>query len=183
MTDNSTDRPGPPLLPGATGGNFFPPESTSFSPAPQAFSSPPQPGPTGAYRDAGGGALANADGEHNTAALKRILADIGSVLHRGTDTINSLNRRNGALVGQVADAGEFAVATEQSDRSKRALDETSAVTASMDQHLGGMSTAVAAAEDAVSAAIGGLKVVDEAEDDLRQSGAGPKSVAPARDGA
>jgi hypothetical protein len=123
------------------------------------------------------------DREHNTAVLKRLLADISGVLQRGTETINSLNGRTGTLVGQVADAGEFAVATEQTDRSKQALDETAAVGAAMDQHLGGMSTAVSAAEDAVIAAIGGLRVVDEAEDDLAQAGAGPKSVAPARDGA
>jgi hypothetical protein len=123
------------------------------------------------------------DREHNTAVLKRLLIDISGMLHRGTDTINALNRRNGNLVGQVADAGEFAVATEQTDKSKQALDETAAVTATMDQHLGGMSTAVTTAEDAVSAAISGLRVVDEAEDQLTQAGAGPKSVAPARDGA
>jgi len=121
--------------------------------------------------------------EHNTAALKRLLSDISATLHHGTDTINAMNRRNGHLITLVADAGEFAVATEQSDKSKQALDETIAVTDAMDAHLGGMSAAVSAAEDSITAALGALRVVDEAEDDLRQAGAGPKSVAPARDGA
>lgn len=156
---------------------------TPAAPEPRAVPLRSWEGTTGAHSDIDIGSVVNADREHNTAVLKRMLADIGTVLHRGTDTINSLNRRNGSLVGQVADAGEFAVATEQTDRSKQALDETAGLTATMDQHLGGMSTAVAAAEDAVAAAVGGLRVVDEAEDDLRQSGAGPKSVAPARDSA
>lgn len=121
--------------------------------------------------------------EHNAALLKRTLADIGGVLTRGTDIINNLNRRNGVLVGQVAAAGEFAVATEQTDRSKHALDETAGLTSAMDQHLGGMSGAVSEAEVAVAAAVGGLRVVEEAEDELRQAGAGTKAAAPARDGA
>lgn len=136
--------------------------------------SPTMPQPTG---------TSNADREHNTALLKKLLTDIAAVLHRSSEVINSLNRRNGALVGQVADAGEFAVATEQTSKSKQSLDEANGVTAAMDQHLGGMSTSVSAAEDATAAAVAGLKVVDEAEDDLRQAGAGTKAAAPARDGA
>jgi hypothetical protein len=128
-------------------------------------------------------ATTTADQEHNAALLKRILTDIGGVLHRGTDIINNLNRRNGALVGQVADAGEFAVATQQTDQSRQALDETVGLTSTMDQHLGGMSSAVGEAEQAITAALGGLRVVDEAHDDLMQAGAGTKAAAPARDGA
>lgn len=126
---------------------------------------------------------ASADQEHNAAVLKQVLTNIGGILNRGTDTINNLNRRNGVLVGQVASAGEFAVSTEQTDKSKQALDETAGLTSTMDQHLGGMSGAVAHAEEAVVAAVGGLRVVEEAEDDLRQAGAGTKAAAPARDGA
>jgi hypothetical protein len=133
--------------------------------------------------DRAAGVSPEAEREHNAALLKRILADIGGTLGRGTDIIDSLNRRNGTLVGQVAGAGEFAVATQQTEKSKQALDETSGLASAMDHHLGGMSGAVAAAEEAVNAAVGGLKVVEEAEDDLRQAGAGTKAAAPARDGA
>lgn len=121
--------------------------------------------------------------EHNTTVLKRQLTGIGASLGQSIDVINTLARRNGLLVQQTGDATEFAVATEQTDRSKTALDETSAVTAGMDQHLGGMSAAAVDAETSVHTAIRALAVVDQAEDELRQAGAGTKSVAPARDGA
>lgn len=125
------------------------------------------------------GATATAT-EHNTAALKRILATIRDELHAGTDVVDRLASRCATLVAMVAEAGEFAVATEQTAQSKTALDEANSLATSMDQHLGGISAAVSAAEDAVNAALAALRAVDAAEDELHQSGAGPKSVAPAR---
>jgi hypothetical protein len=124
-----------------------------------------------------------ADREHNAAALKRLLADIGHDLTYASDLINSLARRTATLTDQVAAVGDFAVATEQSTASKAGLDEATTLAATMDEHLGGMSTAVVTAEETTTAAVSALAPVDEAEDELRQAGAGTKSVAPARDGA
>lgn len=127
--------------------------------------------------------MTNPDVEHNTAVLKRLLHGIGEGLANGSDLINSLSQRSGTLTGQAAAAAEFAVATEQTSNSKTALDEASGLAATMDQHLGTMSTAVVTAEESVAAAITALAVVDAAEDELRQAGAGTRAVAPARDGA
>lgn len=120
---------------------------------------------------------------HNTALLKRLLAGVQAVLHVGSDHLDKLAARNGVLAGQVAEAGEFAVRTQQTDRSKQALDETNGVVVGMEKNLGGMSSSVVTAEDSITAALAALRAVELAEDILRQAGAGPQSVAPARDGA
>lgn len=123
------------------------------------------------------------DREHNAAVLKRMLADIAEGLTHLSDLVNSLARRTNTLTDQITDATEFAVRTEQAALSRNALDEASSLATTMDQNLGGMSAAVVEAEQITAAAVTALAPLDEVEDDIRQAGAGLRSVAPARDGA
>lgn len=117
--------------------------------------------------------------ESNATVLRGKLTGMKSTLHRIADLTDQLARERATLSGEVRDADEFAQTTGQSAQARQALDEANAVSASMGERLGEFSQNAVSAEEQVAQAAEGLRVAENAEDELRAAGADGRAVAPA----
>jgi len=117
--------------------------------------------------------------ESNATVLRTKLAGAQDSLHRIAELTDQLAQARTTLDGQVRDADEFATATGQSSQARQALDEATALSASMGQQLGDFSQGAVSAEEQMGQASTGLRVAESAEDELRAAGADGRAVAPA----
>ncbi|MET0416629.1 MAG: hypothetical protein ABW022_11480 [Actinoplanes sp.] len=118
-------------------------------------------------------------GESNATVLRSKLSATQSTLHQVADLTDQLAALRTTLDGQVRDADEFAQVTGQSAQARTALDEASALSSSMGEQLGDFSQGAVSAEEQMRQASDGLRVAENAEDELRAAGADGRAVAPA----
>lgn len=117
--------------------------------------------------------------ESNATVLRAKLTTTKTTLHRIAELTDHLAKERATLDGQVRDADEFATSTGQSAQARQALDEANAVSTSMGARLGEFSQNAVSAEEQVAQAADGLRVAENAEDELRSAGADGRAVAPA----
>ncbi len=117
--------------------------------------------------------------ESNATVLRSKLANTEQTLHQVAELTDQLARIREQLAAQVRDTDEFATATGQSAQTRTALDEANAVSTAMGLHLGSFSEGAVSAEEQVAQASAGLRVAENAEDELRSAGADGRAVAPA----
>lgn len=118
-------------------------------------------------------------GESNAAVLRALLMGIEGTLAEVSDLTDDLSKRRDKLNNEVQRAEEFATVTGQSAQARHALDEAKALSASMGDHLGSFSDGAVGAQEQMNQASDGLKVAEQADDDLRAAGADGRAVAPA----
>jgi hypothetical protein len=148
--------------------------------ADSAADNPPTPEPTeGEPMTQPNPAPQQAATESNATVLRAKLVNAQTTLHKLADTTDQLDTQRAELEQQVREAEEFAAATGQSDQARTALDESNAIAAAMGAHLGEFSQGAVSAEESVRQAADGLKVAENAEDELRAAGADGRAVAPA----
>ncbi|MGK5682474.1 hypothetical protein [Actinoplanes sp. URMC 104] len=131
----------------------------------------------------GTGAGGTGAGESNASVLRGKLTGIKQDLHQMAELTDQLAKVREQMAAKVRESDEFAQATGQSNQARQALDEASAVAAAMGQHLGSFSEGAVSAEEQMGAASDGLRVAENAEDELRSAGADGRAVAPAGAGA
>lgn len=117
--------------------------------------------------------------ESNATVLRGKLLNTKTTLSRIAELTDQLAKERATLDGQVRDATEFAQVTGQSSQARQALDESGAVSTAMGDRLGEFSQNAISAEEQMVQAADGLRVAENAEDQLRTAGADGRAVAPA----
>ena len=118
-------------------------------------------------------------GESNAAILRGKLQSIGAKAGHVSEHTDALAKLQQQMEAEVRDAEEFAQATGQSSQTRQALDEVSTLTRAMTAGLDQFSALAVDAEDGMGQASQGLRVAEDADDQLRQAGADGRAVAPA----
>lgn len=117
--------------------------------------------------------------ESNATVLRSKLQTTSGTLTQIAELADQLAQQRSTLDAQVRDADEFATATGQSSQARQGLDEARALSQAMGEQIGAFSQGAVSAEDQVRQASDGLRVAEDAEDQLRSAGADGRAVAPA----
>lgn len=155
------------------------PPSTAGTPAPATTAPNPNPNIIEGALVTETETAAVSQAESNAAVLRGLLAGINDKVGEVADVTDNLAAVRTQLQGQVQQADEFATATGQSTQAKQALDATNAVVAQMGKHLSDFTDGSVHAQDQLGQASDGLRVAEDADDQLRSAGADGRAVAPA----